>query len=76
MRVRRCCGLVLLAVLLASPASAQAAGWQLISMPDAAQSWNGQAVAVFGPHRGYLVGQDETGAAMVARYDGTGWHEA
>ena len=76
MRVRRCCGLVLLAVLLASPASAQAAGWQLIPMPDAAQSWNGQAVAVFGPHRGYLVGQDETGAAMVARYDGTGWHEA
>jgi hypothetical protein len=41
-----------------------------------AQSWTGQAVAAFGPHRAYLVGQDDTGAAMVARYDGTGWHEA
>lgn len=76
MRFRLFCGFVLLAVVLAAPASAQAAGWQLIAMPDAAQSWSGQAVATFGPQRAYLVGQDETGAAMVARYNGAGWHEA
>jgi hypothetical protein len=76
MRVRRWCGSVLLALLLASPAQAQAAGWHLISMPDQAQSWSADGVAAFGPHRAYVVGQDETGAAMVARYDGNGWHEA